>query len=615
MKEESAMKFKYLFILILVIELCLQMNRLINKGNYFSINQEISLEKGDSKSTEKHFSHPQKILVYYNSTSEQSKKIMENLGEVFKYNKINYTLSDIGEEISTENYDTFIFATDTFIGFRKTMFDRIKTEVSEGKNLIFLNNSPYNPFNEISGITKVGAIVDRSEGIKFGEKLFPGIDSYQPSNKMVVFPTMKVELEKSLTIFARDKDNNPILWEKIYGSGRILYTNASIFSDKVTRGLMNQWIAYGNNWYITPILNARVMHIDDFPAPIPRTENPIITNNYHVSTRDFFRQIWWKDMIEIGKKRNVIYSGFIIVDYNHSVSREEMKEISDLNLKDLSLNGRELFTSNGEMGIHGYNHNPYLYYSKDVDFKGLNYLPWESQENMGESAKELLKYVKKLFGKKVKLYTYVPPSNMIEKEGIEVLAKYFPDLKAVSSVFYGTEGEGVYIQEVGKNKIAPTLYDLPRFSSGFYYDEDEMWDAFNAFAIYGYWSHFMHPDDLIDPERSRNKPWSQLKLEFEKMLISFEEKLPFVEPMRSVDMTKKYMNIEDLEIYSEKKGSELHIGLKNFRNPFETLIRLNRNNEIKKISSGSYREVYSTGSSRIYLVNIENENTIIYLGS
>ena len=73
---------------------------------------------------------------------------------------------------------------------------------------------------------------------------------------------------------------------------------------------------------------------------------------------------------------------------------EEMKEISDLNLKDLSLNGRELFTSNGEMGIHGYNHNPYLYYSKDVDFKGLNYLPWESQENMGESAKELLKYVK-----------------------------------------------------------------------------------------------------------------------------------------------------------------------------------------------------------------------------
>ncbi|MBP6126021.1 MAG: DUF2194 domain-containing protein [Leptotrichiaceae bacterium] len=590
------------------------MNRLINKVNYFEINQDVSLEKSIAKSTKQQFSNPQKILVYYNGTSEQSKSIVLNVKEIFNYNKINYKLVDIGEEVSTKEYSTFIFATDTFIGFKKVMFDKIIKEVFNGKNLIFLNNSPYNPFNEISGINKINKLIDSSKGIKFIEKLFPGIDTHEPSEKMVVFPTMKVELKKNLTIFATDEKNNPVLWEKIYGSGRILYTNASFFSDKVTRGLMNQWISYGNDWYITPILNARLMHIDDFPAPIPRTENSVITNHYHVSTRDFFRQIWWKDMIEIGRIRNIVYSGFIIIDYNHDVIKEDMKDILDITLKDLSLNGRELFNNKGELGIHGYNHNPLLYYSKDINFEGLNYKPWITQQDMAASTQEVLKYVKELFGKKVKLYTYVPPSNMMKEEGVKVVVENYPDLKTISSVFYGTDSEGVYVQEVGRNKLFPNIYNLPRFSSGFYYDSDEMWNIFNAFAIYGYWSHFVHPDDLISTDRSQNKTWEQLKIEFEKTLTTFEEKLPFVNPMRSVDMTKKYMNIEDLEIYSEKRNNEIHIGIKNFRDNFETLIRINGNDKIKNISSGSFKEIYSTRSSKIYLINIEKEDIIIYLG-
>ena len=117
------MKIKYIFILILVIELFLQMNRLINKVNYFEINQDVSLEKSIAKSTKQQFSNPQKILVYYNGTSEQSKSIVLNVKEIFNYNKINYKLVDIGEEVSTKEYSTFIFASDTFIGFKKVMFD------------------------------------------------------------------------------------------------------------------------------------------------------------------------------------------------------------------------------------------------------------------------------------------------------------------------------------------------------------------------------------------------------------------------------------------------------------------------------------------------------------
>ena len=349
------MKFRYFFIIILVIELFLQINRIVNKGNYFSVKQEVSLEKAAAKSSKVKFEHPQKILVYQNTASEQSQRITKNLEEAFKYNKINYKLVDIGEVVPTAEYDVFVFATDTFIGFHREMFDGILKEVSEnGKGLVFLNNTPYNPFNEAAGIIKTGKIIERSTGIKFSEHLFPGLDAHEPSENLIVYPTMEVETEKDIKVFAKNKEGIPLLWERKYNKGRILYTNASFFADKTARGLMNQWIAYGSDWYITPIMNARLMHIDDFPAPIPRGADSVINTHYHVGTRDFYRQIWWKDMLEIGNRRNIIYSGFIIIDYNHAVRKGLMNRISDLTLKDLSLNGRELFLDEGEMGVHGY---------------------------------------------------------------------------------------------------------------------------------------------------------------------------------------------------------------------------------------------------------------------
>lgn len=267
----------------------------------------------------------------------------------------------------------------------------------------------------------------------------------------------------------------------------------------------------------------------------------------------------------------------------------------------------------GELAVHGYNHNPLLYDRKDINFKELNYVPWPSQEDMAEGIKQVNSYVKELFGKNVKIYTYVPPSNMLKKEGVEVLAKHFPDLTTISSIFYGMDEGGAYIQEVGRNKDVPRLYNLPRFSSGFYYDEDEMWGIFNAFAVYGYWSHFMHPDDLISSDRSRNKTWSELKEEFEKILLIMEEKLPFLEPMKSVEMTKRYMDIEDMKIMSERNGDSLHVGMTDFRGPFKMLVRI-RNKKIRNVSSGKYKEVYKAGSSRIYLITVEKEDMTLQLG-
>lgn len=611
-KKNENNKFFYFFIAIFIIVLILQLNRIINKEGYFSLEQNFSFDKKDAKNTTFTFDKPQKMLVFYNEKSLQSKYILKSLEETFTFNKINYTLANIEKPVSIEGYDTFIFATDSFIGLQKSTFESIKQATFDGKNLIFLNASEYNPFNSISGIQKSGKPIETSSEIHFTHKLFPGLDQYNPSSEMITHAIFEMNLDSDCKILAWSKEKIPLLWEKEYGKGKILYSNASFFSDKITRGLMNQWIAYGNDWYITPFLNAKLMHIDDFPAPIPRTINKVIQDEYQMSTRDFYKQIWWKDMLEIAKQRDLIYSGFIIIDYNNAVRKEDMKEISQITLEDLDIQGRELFLHGGEIGIHGYNHNP-LVYEGDIDFKALSYYPWRSEEDMAAGMSEVLKYVEKMFGNKIKLHVYVPPSNILKEEGKAALAKNYPDLNVIASVFYGDSERGAYSSEIGRDKVIPKLFNFPRFSSGFYYDKDDIWSLFNAIAVYGYWAHFVHPDDVISDDRGKNKTWTELKQEFDKVIGEVQANLPYLEPIRASELTQRYINIEDLKIQSEKKDNKIYVGMENYREPFYMTIRI-KNNVITKISSGTFEEVYDTEDSKIYLLHVESPDLIITLG-
>ena len=92
-KKERTNKFIYFFIAIFIIVLILQINRVIDKGGFFSLEQNFSFDKKPAKNTIFTFDKPQKMLVFYNEKSSQSKDILKNLEESFIFNKINYTLA------------------------------------------------------------------------------------------------------------------------------------------------------------------------------------------------------------------------------------------------------------------------------------------------------------------------------------------------------------------------------------------------------------------------------------------------------------------------------------------------------------------------------------------
>ena len=62
-----------------------------------------------------------------------------------------------------------------------------------------------------------------------------------------------------------------------------------------------------------------------------------------------------------------------------------------------------------------------------------------------------------------------------------------------------------------------------------------------------------------------------------------------------------------------KKKEMIFIALTDFREPFKALIRIN-GKKIKNISSGSFKEIYTAGNSKIYLLSIEKEDITIHLG-
>ena len=606
------MKSRYFVILVLLLAGIVQGIRFLDKGDYFTLKQSHSFLSPKLEKKDVSLDKYQRYLVFYSKDNRLSQEILENLEEIFKFNKTPYEKVEIGEEIDVSSYQNFIFTTDTFLGFRKSVYLGIKERLRrDGGGVFLLTNSPYSPFHRYLGIENID--LNRSyisNGINFSEKFYPGLDSLNIKDSSISGYTHSPRLSKDIDIIARDKTEKPLIWRKKLGKGEIFYVNTSLFAEKIGRGLMAQLISLGSPWYIGVTLNSKLVHLDDFPSPVPRYRDEIIYKSYGMDTHDFYNQIWWQDMKALARRRNLRYSAFMIGDYNDDMTKSTMKELNRTFLRDLDKRGRELFIHGGELGIHGYNHNP-LAFDGDIDFKSLNYNPWKSEADIEAGFSRLDSIIKELWGDNIEIYSYVPPSNILTFRGKKVLYQHYPNLKIISSLFYGA-GDGSFVTEIGRDKDFPSIYLLPRFSSGFSATEEKMWSIYNALAIYGYYSHFIHPDDILSEDRGYGKDWEQLLREFETMLEDIDRNLPYLEPTLNYELLEKYKNVENIEIYSKRVGNKIIVEVKNFNSPFEVTFRL-KDDKIKNVSSGRVRVIEKYKDNTLYQFKIDRENFEIEL--
>lgn len=354
------------------------------------------------------------------------------------------------------------------------------------------------------------------EGFKFDKELMTGskgmsfVDETDFGNICLDLEIDQQECQLYMSSAGKTADI-PLLWSKPCGSGNIVVFNSTGLGGRYFAGIFAGAMAVLEDDLIYPIINAKTIFIDDFPAPQFNVENETIEKNYNRSVKEFYRDIWWPDMQRAANQYDYSYTGLFITSYNNDVKNYEIVEDSNFEYY-----GNSLLKNGFEIGLHGYNHQPLAL--KGFIPKDMEYVPWNSKEDMIAAVNTLDQYAQSLFPSS-KITVYVPPSNYLSPEGREALAEADSELSVISGVYDAEENEYQQDFAVAKDGIV----EYPRLTSGMWNDTATQLQYMCGITMYGVFSHFVHPDDILDSERGKNADWDTLYKGYTEILNSVNE--------------------------------------------------------------------------------------------
>lgn len=606
------MKSKYILGLVLITVLFFQELRIKKLEELFDLKQIYNFNLPSPVSGNLKIEKPKKYLILYGNEIKETQGIKNGLEEVFNFSKVKYDSTSISTDkiLNFSEYSLIILTAENYSGLLKENYLGIKENIEKGGNLFIAQRSYRSPFNKMAGIEKIGEFIETKSFI-LKKDIFPGLKDLKPEKYILGSSGLKMELKKDLDIIATTDKDEPLMWVRKYGEGKVFFSNTTLFQGKIFRGIMKQLIAYVEDVTFFPILNSKVLQIDDFPSPIPVVQNEVIKKEYGMDTWEFFNHIWWQDMMGIAERQRLKMTGFIIIEYNDSTIKDKVVRVGKKTFDDLSKRGRELKSIGGELGVHGYNHYP-LGLEKEIDYQEYGYTPWENVDAMKKGLMVAKEEIEDIYGKNFNIYSYVAPSNLLPASGKKAIVEIFNKIKAFCGIFYGEDEPGLLLQEVGRDPDFNEIYALPRMSSGFFYTDTIVWQIFNAIGAYGYLSHFIHPDDIMDKERGNGKSWEALKTEFEKIFLTVNNNYPVLKPQIQSEMTYDYSLIENIDVEYEKKGNEVYINIKNFRGQFYSHFKV-RNKKIIKILGGDFKFISESENQSFYIITVKEPQVKIIL--
>ena len=394
----------------------------------------------------------------------------------------------------------------------------------------------------------------------------------------------------------------PMLWENHTGAGKVVVNNNDAYLEKWSRGLIAAAYSLTEAAIAWPVINASVFYIDDFPAPIPEGYNDYIRKEFGVQTEYFFVHIWFPDMMRLANKHKIKYSSVFIESYDDVVEPpfERMEDTERMKYFGA------LFLNEGhEIGLHGHNHQSLVL--ENFDYRGiLPYNKWKSEEDMAAALKLTVELHDQLFPGNV-MRTYVPTSNVLSVEGRAVLKNYFPEINVISGLFF--DGDFGIQDDFGIGEDG--LINIPRLAAGYYpleeYDgEYPFWSILNELNFHFINSHFIHPDDPMDPERGAEKGWKNLYKSFEEFLILLGGfPLRNMTAQQAAPAVQRFYN---LTAHTTLKNNEIALDLDGFVDEAYLFVRINEAKP-RQTSGGVLTHV----SENLYLLKAVKNRVVINL--
>lgn len=370
--------------------------------------------------------------------------------------------------------------------------------------------------------------------------------------------SLSVSLRDEATVYARTGDEGvPLVWAAASGAGRVVVDNIGIYN-KVLRGVYAASYSLLNDATVYPVINGAVFYLDDFPSPVPGGDGTYIRRDYGMSIADFYSKVWWPDLMKLAQKYSIRFTGVMIENYEDDTQSAPTRQPD---AQQFRYYGSLLLRQGGEVGYHGYNHQPLVL--PDTDYKDLYaYHQWPTENAIVAAMNELI-----AFQKSVLPHTdgsvYVPPSNVLSAAGRKVLGSKVPQICTIASTYFGDGTSLPYVQEFGV--ATDGMVEQPRIVSGGMVDDTYMrLAAMSELNMHYVSTHFMHPDDLLDVDRGAEAGWEVYKGGFEDYLKWLSAAAPDLRKQTGTECSAAIQRYAQLTVSVQSTPKEWVVSLGNF---------------------------------------------------
>ncbi len=551
-------------------------------------------------------------LLVTEPEDKASQEALSCMEPILAQMKLHFEICTIGEFSAARlsQCRSLVLAVTQYQNLAETI-EPIKTWVEGGGNLMILYppevSGTFMTLFDLLGIKDYGTENQMVEALHFNRDLMIGglaqnyaiADAYPSSLSVSLTGDCEVYIESAAEYPV------PVIWRRQIGEGSVVVDNFGIM-DKAYRGFHCAAFSLLGESCVYPVINGATFYIDDFPAPVPEGNGEYITRDYDLSVDEFYTQVWWNDVYNLAQEYSFPLTGLVIEEYSDQVDGDFDRN-GDTGR--LSYFGNMLLRAGGEIGVHGYNHMPLVLPNFDYRDKYDTYRQWPNLEEMRKALNEVFDFTSNLFPGQ-ELQVYVPPSNILSKEGRELLGE--TSVRTIASVYLASDLESdpasdlSYGQEFEINE-EDGIIDTPRVISGYLIGDYMKLAALSELNFHFVSTHFQHPDDVLDEDRGAELGWAELFSHYRDYVRWLYNNCPAIRSLTGSELAGAVQRYDLLQVSRSETAEGLTLSLENYFDEAWLLLRLNGDRRLESVSGATYRQV----ANGLYLLSCTADTVVI----
>lgn len=347
----------------------------------------------------------------------------------------------------------------------------------------------------------------------------------------------------------------PLVWRSSVESGTAVMCNIGIYV-KMVRGFYASAFSLLGSATAYPVINSAAFYLDDFPSPVPSGNGKYIKRDYNMSISEFYSQVWWPDLVRLAERYGIRFTGVMIENYGDDTKNDPVRQTDNTQFE---YYGGLLLRQNGEIGYHGYNHQPLVLPNTDYGNE-YPYVQWPNRKAIVDSLNELIAFQKTVLPAATSS-VYVPPSNILSSESRQIIGEDVPQIRAIASMAFPPDSSLEYVQEFGV--AADGVVEAPRIVSGSMVNNSYMrLAAVSELNMHYVSTHFMHPDDLLDEDRGAKEGWETYRKGLEDYLDWLEQSAPSIRMQTGTECAAAVQRFSGLTVSMATSDDswDLHLG-------------------------------------------------------